>query len=50
MADLHFKDSPRFGRTDTNGGLRPGDDVIVPPSVTTEEAKKKFGEVREVKP
>ncbi|MCJ1237227.1 peroxiredoxin 1 [Varicellaria rhodocarpa] len=28
----------------------PGDDVIVPPSVTTADAKKKFGEVREVKP
>lgn len=28
----------------------PGDDVIVPPSVNTEDAKKKFGEVREVKP
>ncbi|CAF9930437.1 peroxiredoxin 1 [Imshaugia aleurites] len=28
----------------------PGDDVIVPPSVTTEDARKKFGEVREVKP
>lgn len=27
-----------------------GDDVIVPPSVTTPDAKKKFGEVREVKP
>ncbi|XXH03640.1 alpha,alpha-trehalase nth1 [Hypoxylon texense] len=27
-----------------------GDDVIVPPSVTTEDAKKKFGDVREVKP
>ena len=27
-----------------------GDDVIVPPSVSTEDAKKKFGEVREVKP
>jgi alkyl hydroperoxide reductase subunit AhpC len=27
-----------------------GDDVIVPPSVKTEDAKKKFGEVREVKP
>jgi len=27
-----------------------GEDVIVPPSVTTEAAKKKFGEVREVKP
>src|ERR1700742_1012366 len=28
----------------------PGDDVIVPPSVSTEDAKKKFGHVREVKP
>lgn len=28
----------------------PGDDVIVPPSVSTPDAKKKFGEVREVKP
>ncbi|KAF5005290.1 hypothetical protein FDECE_8276 [Fusarium decemcellulare] len=27
-----------------------GDDVIVPPSVSTEDAKKKFGEVREIKP
>ncbi|CAK1357003.1 Mitochondrial peroxiredoxin PRX1 [Cercospora beticola] len=27
-----------------------GEDVIVPPSVTTEDAKKKFGSVREVKP
>ncbi|KXT14911.1 hypothetical protein AC579_3078 [Pseudocercospora musae] len=27
-----------------------GEDVIVPPSVTTPDAKKKFGEVREVKP
>ncbi|KAL3430395.1 thioredoxin-like protein [Aspergillus tetrazonus] len=27
-----------------------GDDVIVPPSVSTEDAKKKFGEVRELKP
>ena len=27
-----------------------GEDVIVPPSVNTEVAKKKFGEVREVKP
>ena len=26
------------------------DDVIVPPSVSTEDARKKFGEVREVKP
>ena len=28
----------------------PGDDVIVPPSVSTEDARKKFGDVREVKP
>ena len=28
----------------------PGDDVIVPPTVKTEDARKKFGEVREVKP
>lgn len=27
-----------------------GEDVIVPPSVSTEAAMKKFGEVREVKP
>ncbi|KAI0164265.1 mitochondrial peroxiredoxin PRX1 [Hypoxylon sp. FL1284] len=27
-----------------------GDDVIVPPSVSTEDAKKKFGDVKEVKP
>ena len=27
-----------------------GEDVIVPPSVSTDDAKKKFGEVREVKP
>jgi peroxiredoxin (alkyl hydroperoxide reductase subunit C) len=27
-----------------------GDDVIVPPTVSTEDAKKKFGQVREVKP
>ncbi|PPJ59529.1 hypothetical protein CBER1_08882 [Cercospora berteroae] len=27
-----------------------GEDVIVPPSVSTEDAKKKFGSVREVKP
>lgn len=26
------------------------DDVIVPPTVSTEDAKKKFGQVREVKP
>jgi alkyl hydroperoxide reductase subunit AhpC len=28
----------------------PGNEVIVPPSVKTEDAKKKFGQVREVKP
>ncbi|KAL6715139.1 hypothetical protein ACLMJK_007402 [Lecanora helva] len=28
----------------------PGDDVIVPPSVSTEDARKKFGDVREVRP
>ncbi|KAL9579067.1 MAG: hypothetical protein Q9212_005320 [Teloschistes hypoglaucus] len=28
----------------------PGSDVIVPPTVKTEDAKKKFGEVREVRP
>ena len=28
----------------------PGDDVIVPPTVSSPDAKKKFGEVREVKP
>ena len=28
----------------------PGEDVIVPPSVSTEDAKKKFGDVREVRP
>jgi len=27
-----------------------GDDAIVPPTVSTADAKKKFGEVREVKP
>lgn len=27
-----------------------GQDVIVPPSVSTEDARKKFGEVKEVKP
>jgi alkyl hydroperoxide reductase subunit AhpC len=27
-----------------------GEDVIVPPPVSTEDAKKKFGEVREVRP
>jgi peroxiredoxin (alkyl hydroperoxide reductase subunit C) len=28
----------------------PGEDVIVPVSVSTEDAKKKFGQVREVRP
>ncbi|PKX92937.1 peroxiredoxin [Aspergillus novofumigatus IBT 16806] len=28
----------------------PGDDVIIPPPVSTEDAKKKFGDIREVKP
>lgn len=28
----------------------PGDDVVIPPPVSTEEAKAKFGEVRIVKP
>ncbi|KAL9078878.1 MAG: hypothetical protein Q9157_002214 [Trypethelium eluteriae] len=28
----------------------PGDDVIVPPSVNTADAKRKFGDIREVKP
>ena len=28
----------------------PGDDVIVPPTVSTPDAKRKFGEVRELKP
>lgn len=28
----------------------PGDDVIVPPTVKTEDARKKFGDVREVRP
>jgi alkyl hydroperoxide reductase subunit AhpC len=27
-----------------------GDDVIVPPTVSTEDARKKFGDVREVRP
>ena len=27
-----------------------GDDVVVPPSVSTEDARKKFGEVKEVRP
>ena len=29
---------------------RPGDDVIVPPSISTPDAKKKFGDIRIVKP
>lgn len=41
--------------TDKRGVATPidwqvGDDVIVPPSVSSEDAKKKFGELREVKP
>ncbi|KAJ5895158.1 peroxiredoxin 1 [Penicillium taxi] len=28
----------------------PGDDLVVPPTISTEAAKEKFGEVREVKP
>jgi alkyl hydroperoxide reductase subunit AhpC len=28
----------------------PGDDVVIPPTVSTEDAKKKFEEVRIVKP
>lgn len=28
----------------------PGDDVVIPPPVSTEDAKKKFGEIRIVKP
>ncbi|KAK7533046.1 mitochondrial peroxiredoxin-like protein Prx1 [Phyllosticta citribraziliensis] len=40
---------------DKNGVVTPidwqvGDDVIVPPSVSTADAKKKFGDVKEVKP
>lgn len=31
-------------------GWQVGDDVIVPPSVSTVDARKKFGNVREVKP
>lgn len=27
-----------------------GEDVIVPPSVSTDDARKKFGDVKEVKP
>ncbi|RMJ22495.1 mitochondrial peroxiredoxin Prx1 [Aspergillus sp. HF37] len=41
--------------TDNNGvacpiNWLPGDDVIVPPPVSTEDAQKKFGDVRTVKP
>jgi alkyl hydroperoxide reductase subunit AhpC len=41
--------------TDSNGvntaiNWVPGDDVIVPPTVSTEDAIKKFGDVRTVKP
>ena len=41
--------------TDKNGvttpiNWLPGDDVVVPPPVSTEEAQKKFGDVRTVKP
>lgn len=28
----------------------PGDDVVIPPPVSTEDAQKKFGDVRTVKP
>lgn len=50
---LRVIDSLQTG--DKNGVVTPmdwkvGDDVIVPPSVSTEDARKKFGEVREVKP
>ncbi|KAJ3299640.1 hypothetical protein HDV03_002888, partial [Kappamyces sp. JEL0829] len=31
-------------------GWLPGDNVIVPPTVSTEDAKKKFGEVNIIKP
>ncbi|KAJ5959677.1 Peroxiredoxin AhpC-type [Penicillium vulpinum] len=50
---LQVIDSLQTG--DKNGVTTPidwqvGDDVIVPPSVSTSDAQKKFGEVREVKP
>jgi peroxiredoxin (alkyl hydroperoxide reductase subunit C) len=50
---LRVIDSLQTG--DKNGVTTPidwkvGEDVIVPPSVSTEDAKKKFGSVREVKP
>lgn len=28
----------------------PGDDVVIPPTISTADAKAKFGEIREVKP
>ena len=34
----------------TPEGWRPGDDVVVSPSLSTEEARDRFGEVREVLP
>lgn len=50
---LRVIDSLQLG--DKKGVVTPmdwkaGEDVIVPPSVSTEEARKKFGDVREVKP
>ena len=41
--------------TDKNGvntaiNWKKGDDVIIPPAVSTEDAQKKFGEIRVVKP
>ncbi|KAL9637714.1 MAG: hypothetical protein Q9164_002039, partial [Protoblastenia rupestris] len=46
---LRVVDSLQMGVT-TPIDWVPGDDVIVPPSVKTEDARKKFGKVREVKP
>lgn len=50
---LRVIDSLQLG--DKKGVVTPidwtaGEDVIVPPSVSTEDARKKFGDVREVKP
>lgn len=50
---LRVIDSLQLG--DKKGVVTPidwnaGDDVIVPPSVSTADAQKKFGEVRELKP
>ena len=50
---LRVIDSLQTG--DKNGVTTPidwkvGEDVIVPPTVKTEDARKKFGEVREVRP